>query len=270
VRIRASRSWCSTALRYWVQEMHVDGFRFDLAPVLGRGDGFDRHAALLQGAAPGPGAGRRAPDRRALGHRARRLPARPLPRGWLEWNDKFRDTRARGFWLGGGVHARASSRAASPGPAPTCSSTACARPPGASTSSPRTTASRWRDLVTYDLRHNHANGEDNRDGHATTSWNCGDRRGRPTMPAVLQRAPRLQRAMLATLLLAQGTPMLAAGDEFGTASSGNNNAYCQDNPTTWLDWAQADRDLIAFVARCWRCAATGRCCAIRSLVGAWP
>ena len=106
-----------------------------------------------------------------------------------------------------------------------------------------------RDLLTYEHRRNEANGEHNRDGHAANhGWNCGVE-GPSDDPAVLALRARLERALLATLLLAQGTPMLAAGAELGHSQGGNNNAYCQDNPTNWIDWARADEALIAFTAR---------------------
>ncbi|MBI2750276.1 MAG: glycogen debranching enzyme GlgX, partial [Burkholderiales bacterium] len=106
-----------------------------------------------------------------------------------------------------------------------------------------------RDLVSYNERHNQANGENNADGHGhNLSNNCGVE-GPSEDPSINALRARLQRALLATTLLAQGTPMLCAGDEMGHSQRGNNNPYCQDNDTTWLDWAQADRSLLAFTAR---------------------
>jgi glycogen operon protein len=105
------------------------------------------------------------------------------------------------------------------------------------------------DLVSYDLRHNEANLEDNRDGHGhNLSWNCGWE-GPTGDPQVLALRSRLQRALLATVLLSQGTPMLAAGDELGHTQQGNNNPYCQDNPITWIDWTRADAALLDYTAR---------------------
>ena len=105
-----------------------------------------------------------------------------------------------------------------------------------------------QDLVSYDLRHNEANGEGNRDGHShNLSWNCGWE-GPTGDPEVLQRRFRLKRALLASVLLSQGTPMITAGDEIGHSQQGNNNPYCQDNAITWLDWAHADESFIAFTA----------------------
>ena len=234
------------SLRYWVEEMHVDGFRFDLAPVLGRGSpGFERDGPFFKAVLQDP----------AL--QAIKLIAEPwdlgpggyqvggFPSGWLEWNDRFRDT-ARAFWLGGdctrgefALRLAGSSDIFQPRRrTPLASVNYIVSHDGFT----------LHDLVSYDLRHNHANGEDNRDGHGhNLSWNCGWE-GPTTEPAVLQLRARLKRALLATVLLAQGTPMLAAGDELGHTQGGNNNPYCQDNPITWIDWAQADEALIAFTA----------------------
>ena len=104
------------------------------------------------------------------------------------------------------------------------------------------------DLLSHDERHNHANGENNRDGTATTSASTAGPKERAT-PAIQALRGRLQRALLATLLLAQGTPMLCAGDELGHRQGGNNNPYCQDNELTWIDWSEADDDLIEFTGR---------------------
>ena len=234
------------SLRYWVQEMHVDGFRFDLAPVLGRGDhGFDRRAAFFAALAQDP----------ALA--GVRLIAEPwdigpggyqvgqFPRGWLEWNDKFRDT-TRAFWLGGDCTRGEFAQRL-------CASSDLFQPrqrmPGESVNFiVAHDGFTLADLVSYDLRHNEANGEGNRDGHGhNLSWNCGWE-GPTDDPEVLALRARLQRALLASLLLSQGTPMIAAGDELGHGQGGNNNAYCQDNETTWIDWARADHDLLRFTA----------------------
>jgi glycogen operon protein len=235
------------SLRYWVQEMHVDGFRFDLATVLGRGrHGFDRHAAffaclmqdpLLAGvkliAEPwdiGPG-----------GYQLGQFPA-----GWLEWNDRYRDTM-RAFWLGSGVTRGEFARRL-------CASSDLFQQRGRSPSASLNyvvshDGFTLRDLVSYDQRHNLANGEGNRDGHGhNLSWNCGVE-GPTDDPAVQALRSRLQRALLATLLLSQGTPMLAAGDELGHTQQGNNNPYCQDNPISWIDWSRSDDALIDCCAR---------------------
>ncbi|MFT3821516.1 MAG: glycogen debranching protein GlgX [Rubrivivax sp.] len=234
------------SLRYWVGEMHVDGFRFDLAPVLARGaHAFERHGAFFKALQQDPLlAGVKlvaepwdlGPHGYQLGH---------FPRGWLEWNDKFRDDLRR-FWLGhGGSRGALARRLAGSadvfqgqGRSPLESVNYVVSHDGFT----------LRDLVSYNDRHNLANLEGNRDGHAhELSWNCGTE-GASSDPAVLQRRARLQRALLACVLLAQGTPMLAAGAELGHGQRGNNNPYCQDNEITWLDWVAADADLLAYTA----------------------
>ena len=227
------------ALRYWVEVMHVDGFRFDLAAALARDSAF--LAALRQDptlqrvkliAEPWD----MGPDGYQLG--------RFLP-GWSEWNDRFRDD-VRAFWLTGevGVGALAQRLAGSSelfrdaGRAPQAGVNFVTAHDGFT----------LRDLVSYQSKHNELNGEDNRDGHGhNLSWNCGEE-GESSDPAVLEKRRRLQRALLTTLLVAQGVPMLQGGDELGRTQAGNNNAYCQDNEMTWLDWRNADSVLIDFVA----------------------
>ena len=234
------------SLRHWVQEFHVDGFRFDLAPVLGRNSpAFERDGPFFKAVQQDPVLQRV------------KLIAEPwdigpggyqvgqFPRGWLEWNDRFRDT-ARAFWLGGDCTrgefalrlAGSSDLFQARRRSPLESVNYIVSHDGFT----------LNDLVSHDLRHNEANGENNRDGHGhNLSWNCGWE-GATTDPEVVQRRDRLKRALLATLLLAQGTPMLSAGDELGHGQGGNNNPYCQDNPITWLAWAQADQALIEFTA----------------------
>ncbi|MBK9134086.1 MAG: glycogen debranching protein GlgX [Betaproteobacteria bacterium] len=234
------------SLRHWVQQMGVDGFRFDLAPVLGREEGaFERRASFFKAVAQDPvlqGA-RLIAEPWDLGPGGYQLGQ--FPDGWCEWNDRFRDT-ARAFWLGGDC---------------TRGELALRLAGSADLFQPRQRSPlesvnyvvshdgfTLADLVAYDLRHNEANGENNRDGHAhNLSWNCGFE-GPTTDPEVQGRRARLQRALLAVTLLAQGTPMLAAGAETGHTQHGNNNAYCQDNAISWLDWARADDDLIEYVA----------------------
>jgi glycogen operon protein len=236
------------SLRYWVQDMHVDGFRFDLATVLGRGShGFSREAAFLASVAQDPVlAGVKliaepwdiGPGGYQLGQ---------FPAGWAEWNDRYRDTM-RAFWLGGDCTRGEFARRL-------CASSDLFRHRGRATSASLNyvvshDGFTLRDLVSYDLRHNQANGEDNRDGHAhNLSWNCGVE-GPSDDPEVLALRARLQRTLLATLLLSQGTPMLAAGDELGHSQQGNNNPYCQDNPSTWIDWSGVDAALVEFTAAC--------------------
>jgi glycogen operon protein len=235
------------SLRYWVQEMHVDGFRFDLAPVLGRTDhGFDRHAPFFHALAQDPllACVKLIAEPWDIGPGGYRLGE--FPGGWLEWNDRFRDT-VRAFWLG---HPSSRGELAQR----LCGSSdlfrARGRAPGESVNFVVAhDGFTLRDLVSHERRNNLANGEGNRDGHGhNLSTNCGHE-GPSDNPAVLGRRARLQRALLATLLLSQGTPMLAAGDELGHSQGGNNNPYCQDNPTSWVDWNSADESLTRFTAQ---------------------
>jgi glycogen debranching enzyme GlgX len=235
------------SLRYWVAEMHVDGYRFDLAAVLGRGDeGFDRRAAFFAAVAQDPvlAGVKMIAEPWDLGPGGYQLGG--FPNGWAEWNDQFRDT-VRAFWLrhpsSRGAYAQrlcaSSDVYQGRGRAPAESVNYVISHDGFT----------LRDLVSYDQRHNLANLEDNRDGTAhNLSFNCGAE-GDTDDTQVLQLRGRLQRALLATCALAQGTPMLAAGDELGHSQRGNNNPYCHDNPLTWIDWSTADDDLIAFTAR---------------------
>jgi glycogen operon protein len=237
------------SLRYWATEMRVDGFRFDLASALARGlfevDQLSSFFALIHQspvlrevkliAEPwdvGPG-----------GYQVGNFPVR-----WAEWNGRYRDA-IRAFWRGeGGAAAELGYRL-------TGSSDLygdSGRQPYASVN--LVTAHdgfTLNDLVSYDEKHNEANGERNRDGHDDNkSWNCGAEG--PTEDArVLELRRRQRRNLLATLLLSQGTPMLVAGDEMARTQRGNNNAYCQDNETSWLDWNWDDeaRSLHAFVRK---------------------
>ncbi|MDE2397608.1 MAG: glycogen debranching protein GlgX [Burkholderiales bacterium] len=232
------------SLRYWVQEMHVDGFRFDLAPVLGRGDhGFERDGPFFKALVQDPVlAGTKliaepwdiGPGGYQLGN---------FPRGWGEWNDRFRDT-VRAFWLGGDCRrGEFAQRLAGSSDLFQARRRLPAESINYVVSHDGFTLA---DLVSHDMRHNEANLEGNRDGHGhNLSWNCGWE-GETDDPEVLMLRARLRRALLATALLAQGTPMLAAGDELGHGQGGNNNPYCQDNETTWIDWAAADASLIEF------------------------
>lgn len=234
------------SLRYWVEEVHIDGFRFDLGTVLGRaGHGFDPQApffaALMQDpvlaevkliAEPwdlGPG-----------GYRLGQFPGR-----FSEWNDRFRDG-VRRFWRGDqGMGADLARRLL--GSAEVFDHSR--RAPQASvnflTSHDGFTL---QDLVSYKQKHNHANGEDNRDGHGENHSDNLGHEGPSDDPAIVAARGARKRAMLATLMLAQGVPMLLAGDELCHTQGGNNNAYAQDNETTWLDWPE-DGDLAQFVAR---------------------
>ncbi len=245
-------------LRYWVQEMHVDGFRFDLATALGRTrHGFEREAPFFMALAQDPVlcAVKLIAEPWDLGPHGYQLGQ--YPRGWLEWNDQFRDT-VRRFWLG--AHSGAPGHDA-PGQdlrglfaRRLCGSDdlfrARGRQPAASVNYVVAhDGFTLRDLVSYEQRHNHANGEHNQDGHAENlSWNAGVE-GPSEDPGVRALRGRLQRALLACTVLAQGTPMLCAGAEIGHTQDGNNNAYNQDNRTSWIDWSAPDRELLAFTTR---------------------
>ncbi len=239
------------SLRFWVSEMHVDGFRFDLATVLGRGSGwFSRDAPFFQALAQDPVlkplllAGKLVAEPWDIGPGGWQVGE--FPRGWAEWNDGFRDTMRR-FWLGHestrGEFAQRLAASADRfhrrGRLPVDSVNYVVSHDGFT----------LRDLVSYNQRHNLANGESNRDGHGDNhSWNCGAE-GASDDLQVRQTRSRLQRALLASTVLAQGTPMLCAGDELGRTQHGNNNAYCQDNPISWLDWSALDADLLRFTQR---------------------
>ena len=244
------------SLRYWVTEMHVDGFRFDLAPVLGRsGHGFERDGAFFMALAQDPVLCnvKLIAEPWDIGPGGYQLGG--FPGGWMEWNDRFRDSMRR-FWLGWHFEPESTNRPGLRGDFALrlCGSSdifqARRRAPLASVNYVVAhDGFTLRDLVSYNNRHNHANGEDNRDGHGNNlSFNCGYEG--PSMDAgILALRGKLQRALLACTVLGQGTPMLAAGAEIGHAQGGNNNPYCQDNETTWLDWSSADADLVAFTAR---------------------
>jgi isoamylase len=239
------------SLRYWVGEFGVDGFRFDLAPLLGRtqarADAFDPRAPLLVALEQDPVLARTkliaepwdlGPDGYVLG----RFPGR-----FMEWNDRFRDGLRR-FWL-----SRSSSRGELARRLAGSNDRfhhGLRRPSASINFITAHDGFTLADLVSYAHKHNLANGEDNRDGHTHNfSINCGIE-GPSEDPDIVARRARLRRALLASLFVAQGTPMLLAGDELGHSASGNNNAYCQDNPISWLDWSAADQQLLAFVRRC--------------------
>ncbi len=235
------------SLRYWAGEMHVDGFRFDLAPVLGRTDtGFTRQAGFFAALAQDPLLSRlkMIAEPWDIGPGGYQLGA--FPAGRLEWNDRFRDD-LRAFWVeADSTRGEFALRL--------CGSSDVFQPRGRlPAESVNYVVSHdgftLKDLVSYAQRHNQANGEHNRDGHGHNhNANCGVE-GPTDDPAVNLQRGRLQRALLACALLSQGTPMLAAGDEFGHSQQGNNNPYCQDNETTWLDWSRADDDLLAYTRR---------------------
>ncbi|MDP2093130.1 MAG: glycogen debranching protein GlgX [Hydrogenophaga sp.] len=239
------------SLRRWVTDFGIDGFRFDLAPILARGEpphtGFQPRAPFLMALAQDPLLCNRLmiAEPWDIGHGGYQLGA--FPAGWLEWNDRYRDTQ-RGAWLrqsgtpGALAHTLAGSSAVF-GHRPAHSSVNYLTAHDGFT---------LMDLVSYVHRHNEANGEGNRDGHGhNLSVNHGVE-GPSDDPTVQAVRLRQRRALLAVLLLSLGTPMLLAGDELGHSQQGNNNAYCQDNPSTWLHWdtaGKADPGLTDFVAQ---------------------
>ncbi len=236
------------SLRYWVEEMHVDGFRFDLGTILAREPGgFDTFNGFMKAMMQDPLLARvklvaEPWDCGPGGYQLGRFPP-----GWAEWNDQFRDT-ARDYWRGEALPAQLAPRlCASPdifnnhGRQPWSSVNFITAHDGFT----------LNDLVSYNEKHNEANGEDNRDGHShNRSWNHGAE-GPTDDEAVRGLRKRQMKNLLATLLLSQGTPMLLAGDEFGRSQRGNNNAYCQDNEISWVDWNHDDRAerLIRFVRK---------------------
>jgi glycogen operon protein len=236
------------SLRYWVEVMHVDGFRFDLCSTLGRIDegGFDRGAAFFDALRQDPVLTqvKLIAEPWDIGPGGYQLGAFPPP--FLEWNDKYRDG-VRRFWRG--------DEAMAPELANRLTGSAqqfdhSGRP--ATVSVNFLTAHdgfTLEDVVSYDEKHNMANGEDNRDGHSDNhSHNMGEE-GPTDDPDILAARAQRKRNMMATLLFSQGTPMILAGDEMGNSQGGNNNAYCQDNEISWIDWSGADTDFQDFVAR---------------------
>ena len=237
------------SLRYWVSEMHVDGFRFDLATVLGRGPaGFDAHSSFFAAVAQDP----------VLAHV--KLIAEPwdlgeggyqvggFPPGWAEWNGRYRDT-VRSFWAG------------EPGHLPELSRRLCGssdiyqhhrRCPTDSINLVTVhDGFTLQDLVSYHEKRNLANQEDNRDGEShNRSWNCGAE-GETDDEVVLALRERQKRNLLTTLFVSLGTPILLGGDEIGRTQQGNNNGYCQDNEVSWFDWQLDDKRsrLLDFVQR---------------------
>jgi glycogen debranching enzyme GlgX/4-alpha-glucanotransferase len=234
------------ALRRWMVQGGIDGFRFDLAPAMGRRDwGFDPHAPLIE----------------ALGHdpvlRGARLIAEPwdigpggyqlgnFPDGWGEWNDRYRDA-ARRYWRGdAAMRGEIATRIAG-------SRDIFARAAAPSSSVNFITAHdgfTLADLVSYDHKHNEANGEGNRDGsNDNCSWNHGVE-GPSDNPAIRAARTRDQRNLLALLFISRGAPMLSMGSEIGHSQNGNNNAYAQDNAISWLDWSKADLSLYSFTQK---------------------
>ncbi len=236
----AVRELTLASLRHFVRHCGIDGFRFDLATIMARGPGFAADAPIFAEIAADPDLADRVmiaepwdigPGGYQLGQ---------FPPNWLEWNDRFRDD-VRRFWRGdGGIGALATRLAGSSDIF------------GADCRSVNFLAAHdgftLADTVAFAERHNHANGEGNRDGHGENfSWNCGAE-GQSTDPAIIAWRHLAQRGLLSSLFASTGTIMLTAGDEFGRSQAGNNNAYCQDNAIGWIDWTHRDQQLEDFVA----------------------
>jgi isoamylase len=221
------------SLRYWVEEMNVDGFRFDLGTILAREpNGFDNQSGFLKACSQDPVLGKvkLIAEPWDLGPGGYQVGA--FPPGWAEWNDQFRDT-ARDFWRGEAPAQALTTRLSGSGDIFNHQGRRAWASVNFITAHDGFTL---RDLVSYNDKHNEANGENNNDGNSNNrSWNCGAE-GPTDDPQVIELRERQIRNMLATLLLSQGTPMLMAGDEFGRTQRGNNNAYCQDNEISWLNW----------------------------------
>lgn len=234
------------SLRYWVEVFHIDGFRFDLAATLGRRrSGFDPHAPLLAAMRQDPTLSRTKLIMEPWDVGPGGYQVGAFPAGWPEWNDQFRD-RTRAFWRGD-AGSRADMAGVLLGSADVYDR-ARRRPSDSVNFITSHDGFTLRDVVSYAHKHNEANLEENRDGHGhNISDNMGVE-GATDDPTIVQRRVRRSRNMLATLMLAQGTPMLLAGDEIGHSQRGNNNAYCQDNDITWLDWDGANTDLADFVS----------------------
>jgi glycogen operon protein len=235
------------SLRYWIQDMHVDGFRFDLASTLARElHEVDRLGAFFDIIHQDPTISQvkliaEPWDLGEGGYQVGNFPA-----GWSEWNGKYRDA-IRDYWRGADATlgefayrlTGSSDLYEGSGRRPHASVNLVTAHDGFT----------LRDLVSYNDKHNEANGEDNRDGEShNRSWNCGAE-GPADDPAVNALRARQQRNLLSALFLSQGVPMLLGGDEMGRTQGGNNNAYCQDNELSWYDWGHVDEALLAFTRR---------------------
>ncbi len=232
------------SLRYWVTEMHVDGFRFDLATTLTRqGGDADVHSAFLDLIAQDPTL---APVKMiaepwdTAGYQVGGFPA-----DWSEWNGMFRDD-VRDFWHGSeGVLSTVSQRLLG---SPDVYEASRRSPLSSINFVTAHDGFTLADLTSYNEKHNEANGEDNNDGHSDNKSDNNGVEGETDDEAVLARRNRQRRNFLATLLLSAGVPMILGGDEFGRTQSGSNNAYCQDNEISWFDWAHVDSDLQTFTS----------------------
>ena len=244
VRAHESLRLIMDSLRYWVLEMHVDGFRFDLASALAREfHAVDRLAAFfdLVNQDPVVSQVKLIAEPWDVGEGGYQVGG--FPSLWTEWNGKYRDT-VRDYWRGEPATLDEFAYRLT-GSADLYEHTG-RRPVASINFVVAHDGFTLRDLVSYNEKHNEANGEDNNDGEShNRSWNCGVE-GPTDDPAVLALRARQQRNLLATLFLSQGVPMLLYGDEVGRTQHGNNNAYCQDNEVSWFDWQNVDEGLLAF------------------------
>ena len=234
------------SLRYWVTEMHVDGFRFDLASTLARElHDVDRLSTFFEVIQQDPVISQvkliaEPWDVGEGGYQVGNFPPQ-----WSEWNGKYRDLM-RDYWRG--EHATLPEFGSRFTGSSDLYQSDTRRPSASINFITAHDGFTLRDLVSYEDKHNEANGEDNQDGHDDNrSWNCGVE-GETDDPEVLACRARQQRNLLTTLLLSQGVPMLVGGDELGRTQGGNNNAYCQDNEISWIDWDDVDEDLLAFTS----------------------
>ena len=235
------------SLRYWVEQVHIDGFRFDLASVLGREPhGFDPSGGFFDAIRQDPVLARvkLIAEPWDIGPGGYQLGAYPPP--FLEWNDRYRDG-VRRFWRNDAGMAPDLARRVL-GSADRFDHS---RRPATSSVNFITSHDGFtlEDTVTYTVKRNLANGEDNRDGHDDNHADNMGLEGPSANPALRALRDLRKRNLLATLMLSQGTPMILAGDELGHSQGGNNNAYAQDNDVTWIDWARGDARLVAFLAQ---------------------
>jgi glycogen operon protein len=231
------RALALETMRHFVRACGVDGFRFDLAPVMARGPGFCSDAPIFAEIAADPILSDRIliAEPWDIGPGGYQLGA--FPANWLEWNDRFRDD-VRRFWRGDGRAATLATRIAG-------SADIFGKPSRSVNFLAAHDGFTLADGVAYAHRHNHANGEDNRDGHGENySWNNGVE-GPAEDPAIIAKRCDDVKALLGTLFASTGTIMLTAGDEFGRTQHGNNNAYAQDNDTGWIDWNARDGEIEA-------------------------
>lgn len=236
--------WVIDCLRYWVEECQVDGFRFDLGASLGRTPSFQQKAAFFTAIASHSSLAnvKLIAEPWDIGLGGYQLGGFPKP--FAEWNDRYRDQMRQFFLTTSGQLSDLVCKFAG-------SDTTFAHNRLPHSSINFITAHdgfTLKDLVSYNEKHNEANGEQNRDGHAHNLSNNHGVEGETDDPAVLAKRAAAQRALLAVLMLSAGTPMLLAGDELGNSQQGNNNGYCQDNPITWIDWANADHALSDYTA----------------------